>query len=82
MIATFGKYGNQDSPSTSSGQAGGKDATVKKPEIPFAWPLTVAVSDTHAYVADTINRRIVKVKLGYKAEETCEVRYAPPTKPD
>ncbi|MHC4916326.1 MAG: hypothetical protein ACYTGB_12625, partial [Planctomycetota bacterium] len=63
MIGTFGKYGNQDS--------GGKDATVKKPEIPMAWPLTVAVSDTHAYVADTINRRIIKVRLGYSAEDTC-----------
>jgi DNA-binding beta-propeller fold protein YncE len=66
MIGTFGKYGNQDS--------GGKDATVKKPEIPLAWPLTVATSDTHAYVADTINRRIVKVRLAYSAEATCAVR--------
>ncbi|GAG21939.1 unnamed protein product, partial [marine sediment metagenome] len=66
MIGTFGKYGNQDS--------GGKDATVKKPEIPLAWPLTVVTSDTHAYVADTINRRMVKVKLGYQVEETCAVR--------
>jgi hypothetical protein len=66
MIGTFGKYGNQDS--------GGKDATVKKPAIPLAWPLTVAVSDTHAYVADTINRRILKVKLGYVADATCEIK--------
>jgi DNA-binding beta-propeller fold protein YncE len=66
MIGTFGKYGNQDS--------GGKDAAVKKPKIPFAWPLTVVTSDTHAYVADSINRRIVKVKLGYRAEASCEVR--------
>jgi len=66
MIGTFGKYGNQDS--------GGKDALVKKPAIPLAWPLTVAVSDTHAYVADTINRRIVKVKLGYCATEMVEIK--------
>jgi DNA-binding beta-propeller fold protein YncE len=66
MIGTFGKYGNQDS--------GGKDATVKKPEIPLAWPLTVVTSDTHAYVADSINRRMVKVKLGYGAEATCAVQ--------
>jgi hypothetical protein len=59
-IGTFGKYGNQDS--------GGKDATVEKPQIPFAWPLTVAISDTHAYVADTINRRIVRVRPGYLTE--------------
>ncbi len=65
MIGTFGKYGNQDS--------GGKDATVKKPEIPMAWPLTVVASDTHAYVADTLNRRIVKVKLGYAAEASADL---------
>jgi len=66
MIGTFGKYGNQDS--------GGTDALVKKPAIPLAWALTVATSDTHAYVADTINRRIVKVRLGYAVEETAEIK--------
>ena len=65
-ITTFGKYGNQDS--------GGKDARVKQPDIPLAWPLTVAVSDTHAYVADTLNRRVVKVRLGYAVEAACEVK--------
>jgi len=66
FVGALGKYGNQDS--------GGKDALVGKPEIPLAWPLTVAVSDTHVYVADTINRRVVKVRLGAAAEETCEVK--------
>ena len=61
-ITTFGKYGNEDS--------GGKDAKVKKPEIPLAWPSYVAVSDTHAYVADTVNRRVVRVKLNCTAEAT------------
>jgi len=65
MIGTFGQYGNQDS--------GGPDALVKTPEIPLAWPLTVAVSDTHAYVADTINRRIVKVRLRHLAEAGCAI---------
>jgi hypothetical protein len=66
LIATFGRYGNQDS--------GGENGKVKKADIPLAWPSYVAVSDTHAYVADTVNRRVVKVKLGAQAEETCEVR--------
>jgi hypothetical protein len=66
FIGTFGKYGNQDS--------GGPNATVKKPEIPLAWPLTVAVSDTHAYVADTVSRRVARVKLDYAATETCEIK--------
>jgi hypothetical protein len=63
FIGSFGRYGNQD----SAGKAG-------KPEIPVAWPLTVAVSDTHAYVADTINRRVVKVRLACAAESTCDVK--------
>jgi hypothetical protein len=62
-ITTFGKYGNEDS--------GGPDARIKKPEIPLAWPSYVAVSDRWAYVADTVNRRIVRVKLAYAAEATC-----------
>lgn len=62
-ITTFGKYGNEDS--------GGKDAKVKKAEIPLAWPNYVAVSDTHAYVSDTVNRRVVSVKLNYAAEAVC-----------
>ena len=62
-IGSFGKYGNQDS--------GGPDAKVRRPEIPLAWPCYVAVSDTHAYVADTVNRRVVRVKLNYAAEASC-----------
>ncbi len=65
-IGAFGKYGNQDSD--------GKDAKAKKPAIPFAWPTYVAVSDTHAYVNDTLSNRVVRVKLGHAAEETCAVQ--------
>lgn len=64
-ITTFGKYGNEDS--------GGPNARVKKPDIPLAWPVYVAVSDDHAYVADTVNRRVVRVKLGAVAEATCAI---------
>jgi hypothetical protein len=65
-IATFGHYGNQDS--------GGPDAKVPRPDIPLAWPTYVAVSDTHAYVNDTINMRVVKVKLDYAASATAEIK--------
>lgn len=65
-ITTFGGYGNEDS--------GGPSARVKKPDIPLAWPTYVGVSDRHAYVADTVNRRVVRVKLGYAAEGTCGVK--------
>ena len=59
-ITTFGKYGNEDS--------GGP---TKRPDIPLAWPTYVAVSDRYAYVADTVNRRVVRVKLPYSTEKTC-----------
>jgi hypothetical protein len=64
-ISTFGKYGNQDS---------GPNGRVKTPAIPLAWPTYVAVSDDYAYVNDTVGMRVVRVKLGAAAEETCEVR--------
>jgi hypothetical protein len=65
-ITTFGKYGNEDS--------GGPNALVKRPDIPLAWPTSVAASDKWAYVADTVNRRVVRVKLAYAADESCPCR--------
>ncbi|HOX05975.1 MAG TPA: hypothetical protein PK280_06205 [Planctomycetota bacterium] len=62
-VTMFGRYGNQDD-GTSKGTAR---------SIPLTWPQTVALSETHAYVADTLSRRVVKVKLAYAAEETCAV---------
>jgi hypothetical protein len=64
-ITAFGKYGNEDS--------GGPTARVKKPDVPLAWPTYVGVSDRYAYVADTVNRRVVRVKLTYATEATCAV---------
>jgi hypothetical protein len=64
-IGSFGHYGNQDS--------GGPDAKVKTPDIPLAWATYVAVSDDYAYVNDTINLRLVRVKLGYEAEAAVEI---------
>lgn len=62
-ITTFGAYGNEDS--------GGPNPRINKPAIPLAWPTYVAASDRYAYIADTVNRRVVRVKLNYAAEETC-----------
>jgi hypothetical protein len=64
-ITTFGRYGNED--------GGGRPARGKSAAIPLAWPTCVAVSDRWAYVADTVNRRVVRVKLAYAAEATCAV---------
>ncbi len=57
-ITTFGKYGNED-------------AHAQQSDIPLAWPTYVAVSARYAYIADTVNRRVVRVKLEYAAEATC-----------
>ncbi|MEX0718571.1 MAG: hypothetical protein WD066_18405 [Planctomycetaceae bacterium] len=64
-ITTFGRYGNRDS--------AGPDSKIPLPGVPLAWPTYVAVSDTHAYVADTVNMRVAKVKLGYAAEATATI---------
>jgi hypothetical protein len=83
-IGWFGAYGNQDSlgagkafsptadnpqSATSNPRSGGGH-----PEIPLCWPQAVAVGDEAVYVGDRLNRRVVRVKLDYAAEETCAVR--------
>jgi len=65
-ICWFGSYGNVDS--------GGTGGRIPQPPIPLCWPQAVAVDDAGtAYVGDRLNRRVVKVKLGYAAEEVCEI---------
>ncbi len=62
-IKRFGSYGNMDSQ--------GPGSKIPVPEIPLAWPMYVAASDEAVYVSDVINRRIVKAKLSYAAQESC-----------
>ena len=45
-----------------------------KPEIAFAWIIGVAVTDKYAYVDDVINKRVLRVKLDYVAQENCDIR--------
>lgn len=59
-ITTFGKYGNEDAPA-------------KGVSIPLAWPTYVAASDRYVYIADTVNRRVVRAKLTYATEATCGI---------
>jgi DNA-binding beta-propeller fold protein YncE len=66
FICRFGSYGNLDSR--------GKGSPVPEPEIPFGWPMAVAVSDTAAYVGDHTNFRVMKVKLDYTAEKVLSVK--------
>jgi len=68
-LLRFGTYGNAD-----AGVGGvSQSALNPAPDITFAWPISVAVSDEAAYVGDLVNRRIVRVKLGYKKSMTCSV---------
>jgi len=57
-IVRFGGYGNMDSR--------GPGSPAPRPEIAFAWPLVVRVSEGACYVADTVNHRILKAALGYR----------------
>jgi hypothetical protein len=69
-----------DSGSTSSppndtlSQSKGRDQKLAEPDVALAWPLGVAATDKYAYVGDVLNRRLLRAKLIYAAEETCEVK--------
>jgi len=65
LICTFGSYGNQDARRRSPA---GTESAATAPAIPFYWPQAVAAGDEAAYVADRLNRRVVRVTLGYRAE--------------
>ncbi len=65
------KFGNYDRATMKGGKA-----NAPGPEIPFEFPTYVSASDDAVYVTDTAScaRRIVRVKLGYAAEDTCDIR--------
>ncbi|MHC4915316.1 MAG: tetratricopeptide repeat protein, partial [Planctomycetota bacterium] len=67
-ITRFGYYANGDSR--------GPESAVPDPAIPLGWPFSVSaaqVNKKRIYVADTMNRRVVRVELEFAAEETCAV---------
>ena len=67
-ILKFGHYGNAD----SRGEA--EDSPISTPTIPLGWPQAVGASYKAVYVADVLNRRIVRLKKVYQAEEVCTVK--------
>jgi hypothetical protein len=74
-ILEIGAYGNFDSqhlnPNTPQGKEG--KPTVAVPEVPLGWPTGVGLNDSHIYINDTCNRRIVRSDLFWKAEAICDV---------
>jgi len=68
-ILKFGYYGNPDSR--------GEGSAVPDPQIAFGWPLMASAGQIHKgriYVADTLNHRVARMEVSYRAEETCEIK--------
>ncbi len=74
-----------------AGRAGGNGVAISRPgfhespdsraalvaELERRWPQTVAVDDATAYIGDRLNRRLIRVRLPYGADETRELRCPP-----
>jgi hypothetical protein len=60
-ITHFGSYGNPD------------DVT-KEDRACFAWLVGVGATDKYIYTGDAMNRQMLRSKITYAAEETCEVK--------
>ncbi len=70
LICEFGAYGNFDSRYVPEGETG-SGPLAETPEVPLGWPVGAGASDRHVYVADMLNRRVVRVDLTWKQEATC-----------
>ena len=68
VITTFGGYGNADSCGPES-----KDKALATPDLALCWLVGVGATDRCAYLADGLNRRLLRARLVYAAEETCAV---------
>ena len=62
-ITRFGAFGNMDSR--------GPGSPVPEPAIAFGWPLSVDLAGERAFVVDTVNRRIVAVRMAYASTADC-----------
>lgn len=58
IILEFGQYGNYDS--------AGPKSKIPTKQIPLGWPIGVGVSAEHVYIADQLNRRILRADKTYK----------------
>jgi hypothetical protein len=89
LITTFGGYGNAESCGPDSPVVDPKTGKLRprlpddpkdlkspfaEPEIAFSYLIGVGATDKYAYMGDSMNRRLLRAKLVYAAEETCEVK--------
>ncbi len=88
-LLAFGEYGNQDHCGAQSyvrdvefgclrprrsEDPESLTSPFEKPELAFNWFTGLGVSDRFVYVADGGNRRVVRVKLGYRSEQTAALK--------
>jgi hypothetical protein len=88
-IVHFGGYGNAESSGPDSPVIDPQTKQVRprkaddpkdlkspfaEPEIAFSWLVGVGATDKYAYMGDSLNRRLLRAKLIYAAEETCPVQ--------
>jgi hypothetical protein len=45
-----------------------------EPDIAMAWLTGVGVTDRCIFIGDTGSRRLIRGRLAYAAEESCEIR--------
>jgi DNA-binding beta-propeller fold protein YncE len=87
-LTYIGGYGNAESMGPDSPVIDAKTGKVRarlpadpkdlkspfaEPEIAFAWLVGVAATDKYVYTGDSINRRMLRSKIVYAAEESCPV---------
>jgi hypothetical protein len=87
-ITTFGGYGNAESAGPDSPVVDPKTGVVRprkaddpkdlkspfaEPEIAFSYLIGVGATDKYAYMGDSLNRRLLRARIVYAAEETCVV---------
>jgi hypothetical protein len=88
LITTFGGYGNAEScgpdspvvdPRTGKVRARRDDdpkdlkSPFAEPEIAFSYLIGAGATDKYAYMGDSLNRRLLRARLVYAAEETATV---------
>jgi hypothetical protein len=88
MITTFGGYGNAESRGPDSPVVDPKTGKVRprkaddpkdlkspfaEPEIAFSYLIGVGATARYVYMADSLNRRLLRARLVYAAEQTCPI---------
>jgi DNA-binding beta-propeller fold protein YncE len=73
IISEFGKYGNCDSQYVPPDSKDGKPL-ISTPDIPLGWPVGAGFTEKAVYVSDNYNRRVVRVNMTWKVEESCAIK--------